>query len=202
MEDFSDKNGIPAETNSDNGCWKISTRHQNRLAAVQFLFAWQMNHDWAAPVNQDELGDELNRFFSPINVSLDEQAQGVPARAFYSPAASIACECNCEVPVEGRGRNFYAFAEQLSVGVLENHEMIDEKISAYLKNWTFERVDKVALTILRVAVYELTMRHDIPPIVTINEALNLVKELSDVDTKRFVNGILDQICKTLSRPLR
>ena len=58
------------------------------------------------------------------------------------------------------------------------------------------------LAILRLAVYELLYRTDIPPIVTINEAIDLAKIYSTDDSHRFVNGVLDKVKKHLSRPLR
>lgn len=199
MENQTDKKDILPENPEESDLWKISGRHQNRLAAVQFLFAWFLKHDAAVPADQDELSREIRDFFTPSDSPVDAETH---LRERFSFAAQILCECRCAVPAGGRPRNYFALAEQLSVGVIENLEMIDEKISAHLKNWTFDRVDKTALAILRVAVYELTMRFDIPPVVSINEALNLVKELTDPDAKRFVNGILDSVSKKLSRPLR
>jgi len=58
------------------------------------------------------------------------------------------------------------------------------------------------LAILRLAIYELNYRLDIPPIVTINEAIDLTKIYSEPEARRFVNGILDRFKETLQRPLR
>lgn len=100
------------------------------------------------------------------------------------------------------GRDYYAFSESLILGVIEHIEHLDKQIAQYAKNWKLERIAKVDLAILRLAIYELLHRPDIPPIVTINEAIDLGKTFSNPDSKRFINGILDQVKNTIQRPLR
>ena len=99
-------------------------------------------------------------------------------------------------------RAYYAFAEELALGTIENVETIDEAITEHASNWTFDRIAKVDLAILRLAIYELLFRADIPPIVSINEAIDLSKVFSNADSKRFINGILDKIKNKINRPLR
>ena len=99
-------------------------------------------------------------------------------------------------------RAYYAFAEELALGTIENVETIDEAITEHASNWTFDRIAKVDLAILRLAIYELLFRSDIPPIVSINEAIDLSKVFSNADSKRFINGILDKMKNKINRPLR
>jgi N utilization substance protein B len=99
-------------------------------------------------------------------------------------------------------RDYYAFAEELIHGTLDNIKEIDAEILAHAANWTFERIAKVDLSILRLAIHELLHRRDIPPVVSINEAIELGKVFSNPDSKRFINGILDQMKNKLDRPLR
>ena len=99
-------------------------------------------------------------------------------------------------------RDYYAFAEELIHGVVENLEAVDEVIKAYTQNWQFERVAKIDLAILRLAVFEMKYRRDIPPVVSINEAIDLSKMFSIPDAKRFINGILDQYKLSLGRSFR
>ena len=99
-------------------------------------------------------------------------------------------------------RAYYAFAEELALGTIENIEVIDGHINEHANNWTFERIAKVDLAILRLAIYELLYRTDIPPIVSINEAIDLSKIFSNPDSKRFINGILDKMKDKITRPLR
>ncbi len=100
------------------------------------------------------------------------------------------------------GREDWAFGEELVYGAISHIEAIDAEIAARARNWRFERIAKMDLAILRLAVFELLHRPDIPPIVSINEAIDLSKIFSGPDSKRFVNGILDQLKNTIDRPLR
>ena len=86
--------------------------------------------------------------------------------------------------------------------MLENLDTIDAEITTYTENWDFERIAKMDLSILRLAIYELLNRLDIPPIVSINEAIDLSKLFSSPDSKRFINGILDKMKGNIHRPLR
>jgi len=99
-------------------------------------------------------------------------------------------------------RDYYAFAEELIHGVLRDQALIDEVIVRYAQNWAFERVAKVDLATLRLAIFELMRRADIPPVVTINEAIDIAKVFSTEESKRFVNGILDRYKATLGRDPR
>lgn len=99
-------------------------------------------------------------------------------------------------------RDGYAFAEELIHGTIGHLEEIDERIRSLASNWKLERIARVDLAILRVACYELLHRPDIPPVVTINEAIDLGKEFSNEESRRFLNGILDRISSGLGRPLR
>ena len=99
-------------------------------------------------------------------------------------------------------RDYYSFGESLVLGAIENISEIDEAISKQAKNWKFDRIAKVDLAVLRLALYELLFRHDIPPIVSINEAIDLGKTFSNLESKRFINGILDEVKKSIQRPLR
>ena len=99
-------------------------------------------------------------------------------------------------------REYYAFAETLIAGALLNIDAIDLAIEQSAKNWKISRIAKVDLAILRLAIFELLFRDDIPPIVSINEAIDIAKLYSGAESKRFVNGILDKVKSTLTRPLR
>lgn len=139
----------------------MSSRRDNRVAAMQFLYQWSIN-----PSN--DLAASLTMFFKEME----------------------------------HERDYYAFAEDLIHGAVHHLEEIDAVIRTYLRNWDFDRIAKIDLAILRLAIYEMLKRRDIPPIVSINEAIDLSKEFSIPDAKRFINGILDQFKLTLDRPLR
>lgn len=103
---------------------------------------------------------------------------------------------------QDKEREYYGFAEELIVGTIEKREEIDAVIAQYARNWDIRRIAKIDLSILRLALYEMMHRNDIPPVVTINEAIELSKLFSIEDAKRFINGILDQFKLTLHRPFR
>ena len=136
-------------------------RRENRMAAVQFLYQWELNEP-------DQLNDALRVF----------------------------------VESQDQERDYYAFAEELIHGTIDYIETVDTEIKAHADNWTFERIAKVDLSVLRLAIYELLNCRDIPPIVSINEAIELGKIYSNPDSKRFINGILDQMKNKIDRPLR
>ena len=79
---------------------------------------------------------------------------------------------------------------------------IDGHIRGLAQNWDFERIAKIDLTILRVGIHEMLHRKDIPPVVSINEAINLSKQFSNADAKRFINGILDRLKDQIGRDAR
>jgi N utilization substance protein B len=136
-------------------------RHDGRVAAVQYLYAWSINPP-------DNAVDDLRIFFEGL-----------------------------EQP-----REHYAFGEELIGGVVKNQAEIDAQIRAMAQNWDFERIAKIDLAILRVAMFEMLHRKDIPPVVSINEAIDISKQFSNADSKRFINGILDRLKDQLGRDAR
>lgn len=86
-----------------------------------------------------------------------------------------------------------SYAEELVKGVQAHQADIDELIAGYADRWAIQRMPVVDRTVLRMALFELLWRDDIPVPVAINEAVELVKELSTDDSGRFVNGLLGRI---------
>jgi N utilization substance protein B len=96
------------------------------------------------------------------------------------------------------GRDVDPFAEELVEGVTANRVAIDEVLSAHSEHWTLDRMASVDRTILRLAVFELIHRSDVPTSAAISEAVEIAKELSTEDSGRFVNGILGRVAAELS----
>ena len=140
---------------------KKNRRHDNRVAAMQFLYSWESQR-------HPDLVTALFDFFS-------EQDQP---------------------------RDYYSFAEELIHGVIKDINLIDEVVKRFTENWAFDRIAKVDLAILRLAIFELMRRNDIPPVVTINEAVDIAKSFSTDESKRFVNGILDRYKGEIGRDPR
>lgn len=99
-------------------------------------------------------------------------------------------------------REHYAFGEELIHGVVSHADEIDGRIRGLAHNWDFDRIAKIDLAILRLAIFEMVYRKDIPPVVSINEAIDLSKQFSNLDAKRFINGILDRMKDQLGRDSR
>lgn len=97
---------------------------------------------------------------------------------------------NAEEKIEADIKDFTA---ELVKGVSENLEGIDKKIEQYATNWELKRMAVVDRNIIRMSCYELIFRNDIPPKVSINEAVELAKKYSDPEAGKFVNAILDKI---------
>ncbi|NFH89173.1 transcription antitermination factor NusB [Clostridium botulinum] len=110
---------------------------------------------------------------------------------------------NCEETLENFIDNYESdikelditYIKRILIGVENNKDNIDEEISKNLCNWKIDRISKVNLCILRLAVYELLHDEEIPNRVAINEALEITKKYSDEKSVSFINGVLDNILK-------
>lgn len=100
------------------------------------------------------------------------------------------------------GRRVKVFARELVDGVLDHLEDIDLSLQDVSDNWQLHRMAALDRNIMRMAVYEMTFRSDIPPVVSIHEAIRLANEYGAPESGKFVNGILDRMLKNLNRPAR
>lgn len=94
------------------------------------------------------------------------------------------------------------FALRLVAGVQENLAAIDDRIARYAENYQVNRMLAVDRNILRLAIFEMNFSRDVPPIVAINEAIEIAKKFGAEESSRFVNGVLDRAKLDLARPLR
>ena len=94
------------------------------------------------------------------------------------------------------------FCEGLVSGLLGRTAEIDERLREHTQNYELDRLSAVDRNILRLAVHEMLHCDDIPPIVSINEAIDIAKKYGTEESGRFVNGVLDKIKATLDRPDR
>ena len=98
------------------------------------------------------------------------------------------------------GRSVSPFAEELVRGVQDHLAEIDPLLEEHSEGWTVARMATLDRTIMRVAVFELMHRPDIPTSVAISEAVEAATELSSDESRRYVNGILGRIARELGRP--
>ena len=94
------------------------------------------------------------------------------------------------------GDEVKAFAEEIIKGTYKHLAEINKLIHKCAKNWSLDRMAVVDRNVLRMAVYEILHRMDIPTSVTINEAIEIAKKFGTEESGSFVNGILDNVART------
>jgi transcription antitermination factor NusB len=178
----------------------MGIRRRARERAVQFLFQHDIN-----PI--DPLTEALSQFFDAQG-TLQQAAEavpvssGVPANGGVVVSRAPGQESSPPKDPAAEEAAIRVFAEPLILGVLQNQKAIDDEIQKYAHNWDVRRMATVDRNVLRLAVYEMRFRDDIPPVVSINEAVEIAKKFSTQDSGKFVNGILDRIKADLMRPAR
>jgi N utilization substance protein B len=163
----------------------MGQRREARERAVQFLF----QHDLNPPENLEEA---LSHFW------LTQQATAI---AEEKGGANWGQKIEVPPPTTEELATRH-FADKLIRGVVENRPELDARIKQYAENWDLHRMAVVDRNILRLAIYEMLHRDDIPPVVSINEAVDIAKKFSTQDSGKFVNGILDKVKGELMRPAR
>jgi len=93
-----------------------------------------------------------------------------------------------------------SFADRVTLGIEKHLDDIDKIISDCATNWQIKRMAVIDRNVLRIGVFELLYTSDIPPKVAINEAVELAKKYGDMESSKFVNGILDNIHKLGNSP--
>jgi transcription antitermination protein NusB len=163
----------------------MGKRREARERAVQFLFQYEMNPP-------EDLEAALNQFW---------ESQRAAALAEEKGAATWGQQVELPPPTTDEAA-VRLFAEPLIRGALEHRDEADTLIKKHAKNWELHRIAAVDRNILRLGIYEMLHRDDIPPVVSINEAVDIAKKFSTQDSGKFVNGILDKVKSELMRPAR
>ena len=99
--------------------------------------------------------------------------------------------------VEGDLIKINNFAQTLLNAVDENAECVDGVIAEFSKGWTIERLPKVSLAVMRLAIGEMKFVEDIPTGVSVNEAVELTKKYGTAEDAAYVNGVLGAVAKSL-----
>jgi len=129
--------------------------------------------------------------------SIDANADVDPAAALVFYFDRFAAEEREDEAEAEAGPVDQGYVETLVREVSERRTEIDDLLGQLSRNWRVERIARVERTILRMALYELKFRDDIPARVTINEAIELAKRFGASDASAFVNGLLDSALSTL-----
>jgi N utilization substance protein B len=119
-----------------------------------------------------------------------------------NPPEDINAELTEFISRLGHNEEYFSYATELVGGTIEKIEVLDSIIRELVTNWEFSRIAKADLALLRVSLYEIKYRLDIPPIVIIDETLEISKEFSSENSRKFLNGVLDQARLMMPRPAR
>ena len=163
----------------------MGKRREARERAVQFLF----QHDLNPP---EQLEEALDHFWNSQQTAAIVEDKG---DATWGQTVELPPPTADEVEMRG-------FADPLIRGTLQFRDEADILIKKYAQNWELHRIAAVDRNILRLAIYEMLHRDDIPPVVSINEAVDIAKKFSTRDSGKFVNGILDKVKGEIMRPAR
>lgn len=163
----------------------MGSRREARERALQFLFQCDINPP--------------EDFEAALKLFWESQQLAATTSEKTSQTRDKPPESSTPAPDPGVVR---AFANDLIRGAWQHRTTIDALITKHAKNWDLSRMAVVDRNILRIAIYEMLYREDIPPVVSINEAVDIAKKYSTEDSGAFVNGILDKIRTEILRPAR
>lgn len=142
------------------------SRRKGRILAFQALYSWD--------VSKTPLEDLLT--FSWIGKDSENQTD--------------------DQPLTSTAKDEQLFAGLIISGTIQNIDQIDELIKSHLSvSWSFERINKVTLAILRTGIYELKYQKESQPKIVIDEAVNIAKDFGTDDSYKFINAVLDKIGK-------
>lgn len=92
-----------------------------------------------------------------------------------------------------------AYINRIMWGVFDRQEQIDQVISKFLRGWSLQRISKMDLAFLRVAIYEMLCEKDVPIATAITEAIEMAKEYGTDDSPSFVNGVLANVNRSFKK---
>lgn len=133
------------------------------------------------------------------NLSRHEERQQALAFVYERMFRDDSAEEVFEDAMDARDTEVGEYARVLVEGVEQHLEEIDGYIEANLRGWKKNRISRVSLTILRMAVYELLYVDSVPASVSINEAVELAKSYATAEDGSFVNGVLGAVAKSISK---
>ncbi len=143
------------------------SRRKSRILAFQALYSWDVSK---APIE-----DILNFSWLQKDSEIKEGIESEPSETL---------------------KDDKTFASLLIAGTIDHVDEIDKVIESYLsEDWSMERINKVALAILRTSTYEILFQKDIDPKISIDEAVHIAREYGTDDSYKFINAVLDKIGK-------
>ena len=149
---------------------KPAARRNARQFALQAIYSWQISKENVAAIEEQFLTAD----------KYDEEEHHAKERELQAPEPDV------------------AYFRDLFSGVALNHIKLDGKMRPYLSR-PLQDLDQMELALLRMSIYEMMNRDDVPYKVVINEAIELAKVFAAEDSHKFVNGVLDKAAPTLRK---
>lgn len=179
------------------------SRRKGRIIAFQGIYCWQagaMSVDdilsllWVKEIDFAAQGRKIKRKSAKTKADSDsvENKSELIKKAKFDSADSGAEESD---EIEIIDSQTAAFSRILISGTINHIAEIDSFIKNNLRDWEFERVNKVSLAILRMSVFALLYQKEIAPTIVIDEAIAIAKQYGKEDSFKFINAILDNIRK-------
>jgi N utilization substance protein B len=159
----------------------MSSRRKGRILAFQALYSWDAAHKLPAQAGKSVPGSKSHK---------------APARPVISEALLDFSWLEQEKR-DNLDEGIRAFSRLLITGTIENIDPVDDMIRSHLQHWDFSRLNRVDLAILRMSTYTLMFQTDVAPSIVIDEAIGISREFGTGDSYRFINGVLDNIRRTL-----
>lgn len=176
-------------------------RRRGREIALQMLYGLELRPSSELPASCDS-SLQADRSVPDSADFSSQEAGGLPCDGLDAHVLQEWYEDYLHLIDDSIARNdpSFEFAQTLLEGVLRHGQVLDALIQQHAKNWRLNRMSLVDRNILRIGVFELSYRPDIPGKVAINEAIELAKKFSTDDAVSFINGVLDAVLKEMHVP--
>ncbi len=173
----------------------MGSRRKAREFALQMLYQWDLGKD--SPETVEQL------FWLSAGKLSEKAPEKSPKKTARKTSSKKASKINLKKtqkkaspPNEDDPQR--SFAGQLFTGTVDDVEQIDRLIRDHAEHWRLERMAAVDRNILRLGIYEISHHSETPPVVVINEALELARKFSEEVSVQFINGLLDHIRKEIA----
>lgn len=160
----------------------FKAKHEGRILAVQALYAYDVGSISLDEILKLEWNSSENELSMLDQIKLEKNKKEIP-----------------EASISAEEQESNTYARILISGTVNQLETIDELLKKHIsETWTFERINKVALAILRMSIFSLLNEKDLGSKIVISEALDIYSAFSDDDKYKFINAVLDKISKEIT----
>ena len=181
----------------------MGSRRKARECALQMLYQWDLGKDspetveqtfWSSSAEPPEKGPAKGRKKRP-GANPKSETDSSPKKEAKLEAPIETKTDPKKAPTGNQAESLRSFANRLFAGTVEAVEEIDRLIRRHAEHWRLERMAVIDRNILRLGIYEIRHHQETPPVVVINEALEIARKFSGEQSVQFINGLLDHIHK-------